>query len=181
MRVKPLITIPLIAIALAGCSAQPPTSKETTSATEQKPLFATDAEALAAAEAAYANYLEVSDQIARDGGANPERLKGLVSDALYSEQLSAYKELQSSGIHAGGSTAMDHFRIQNFSNLASGGTFTTYVCLDVSSNPVLDSQGSDVTPNNRQSRIPLSIGFVGEGSKSLIINSSEVWTGTNFC
>ena len=181
MRVKPLIAIPLIAIALAGCSVQQPAPKETAAATDQKPLFATDEEALSAAQSAYAKYLEVSDQIARDGGANPERLRGLVSDALYSEQLSAYKELQSSGIHAGGSTAMDHFRIQDFSNLASNDAFTTYVCLDVSSNPVLDSEGKDVTPSDRQSRIPLSISFIAEGSQHLIINTSEVWTGTNFC
>ena len=52
MRVKPLIAIPLIAVALAGCSTEQPAPKETTAAADQKPLFASDEEALAAAQAA---------------------------------------------------------------------------------------------------------------------------------
>jgi hypothetical protein len=181
MRLKPLIAVPLIAIALAGCTTQQPEPQASVTRAEEQPLFATDDEALAAAQVAYAHYLEVSDQIARDGGANPERLKGLVSAELYSEQVTAYSDLQSSGLFAGGSTAMDHFRIQDIGTLELGKNMAAYVCLDVSNNPVLDSLGNNVTPEARESRIPLLIGFASNNNRGLIIETSEVWSGTNFC
>jgi hypothetical protein len=180
MRVKPLIAIPLIAIALAGCAAQQPTPQQSSGVEEQTPLFSSDEEALAAAQAAYANYLEVSDQIARDGGAKPERLKEFVSDNLYSEQESAYLDLQKSGLHAGGTTSSDHFRVQDYVSSTTSTKMISYVCIDVSENPVLNSEGLDVTPTTRQSRIPLEIGFALFKDK-VLIESSEVWSGTNFC
>ncbi|MFA9277378.1 MAG: hypothetical protein ACEQR4_06055 [Rhodoluna sp.] len=180
MRVKPLIAVPLVAIALAGCSTQQPAEETSTAAAQEQPLFSSDEEALAAAQAAYAKYLEVSDQIARDGGANPERLKGLVSTNLYSEQESAYKDLQKSGLHAGGTTKSDNYRVQDYSNSGTSRELISYVCLDVSENPVINSQGLDVTPSERQSRIPLVIKFSLSREKT-IIESSEVWSGTNFC
>ncbi|MDH6255315.1 hypothetical protein [Aurantimicrobium minutum] len=176
MRVKPLIAIPLIAIALAGCSAQPPAPKEATAAPEQKPLFATDAEALAAAEAAYANYLEVSDQIARDGGANPERLKGLVSDELLKSQYSSYENAALSKLKASGSSTFYNFKLQQF----KPGQLSNYVCLDVSGIRVLDESGLDATPADRPNLLPLSLSWLQKGNQ-IVLESSDVWTGENFC
>ncbi|MEK7663737.1 MAG: hypothetical protein AAB357_06160 [Actinomycetota bacterium] len=173
---KPLIAIPLIAIALAGCSAQPPAPKETAAATEQKPLFATDAEALAAAEAAYANYLEVSDQIARDGGANPERLKGIVSDQLYKESSDVFITYLTNSINVDGSTSFDSLHVADISSTAA----TFYVCLDVSGTNLLSADSEIVTPQNRQSRLPIVFGVSKTGEK-FKIESSEVWSGRNYC
>ena len=176
MRVKPLIAIPLIAIALAGCSAQPPAPQETTAATEQKPLFATDSEALAAAEAAYANYLEVSDQIARDGGANPERLKGIVSDHLYKESSDVFSTYQTNSIKVDGNTSFDSLHVADISSKVA----TFYVCLDVSGTNLLSADLEIVTPQNRQSRLPIVFGISKTG-EMFKIESSEVWSGRNYC
>ena len=177
MRVKPLIAIPLIAIALAGCSAQTPTPQETTAATEQKPLFATDAEALAAAEAAYANYLEVSDQIARDGGANPERLKGLVSEDQYAIEIQNFAEYSKAGFHSTGNSTFDTFHISN----SNQNDFSSYLCVDVSTSRVINSEGIDVTPTTRSDRWPLVVNFSFRTDGTALISGSETWTGTNFC
>ena len=176
MRVKPLIAIPLIAIALAGCSAQTPTPQETTAAPEQKPLFATDAEALAAAEAAYANYLEVSDQIARDGGANPERLKGLLSSDQYQTEVSSFQNYVTKDIHSSGQMSFDSLHIAS----SDSEIVSAYLCLDSSQSRVLDSSGIDVTPSSREDRWPLFVTFESKNG-TLVISGSETWTGTNFC
>lgn len=177
MRVKPLIAIPLIAIALAGCSAQQPATQPSASATEEKPLFSSDEEALAAAQAAYAKYLEVSDQIARDGGANPERLKGLVTSDQYPSELQNYKEYSKSGLHSKGTSSFDSFHVSN----PDQNQFRTYLCVDVSDSRVIDSSGMDVTPSNRAERWPLVVSFSFGPKGSVYISGNETWTGSNFC
>lgn len=177
MRVKPLIAVPLIAIALAGCSTQQPTEEISTTAAQEQPLFSSDEEALAAAQAAYANYLEVSDQIARDGGANPERLKGLVTSVQYSSELENYKSYSQSGIHASGTSTFDSFHLSN----PDINNFSAYVCVDVSSSKVIDSSGKDVTPVGRADRWPLVVTFSFDVNGSALISGNETWTGTNFC
>ena len=176
MRVKPLIAIPLIAIALAGCSAQQPSPKETTAAADQKPLFASDDEALAAAQTAYANYLEVSDQIARDGGANPERLKGLVSDQLFKESSDVFSSYLSNSIKVDGSTSFDSLHVADITSAVA----TFYVCLDVSGTNLLSADSEIVTPQSRQSRLPIVFGISKTGDQ-FKIESSEVWSGRNYC
>ena len=177
MPVKPLIAIPLIAVALAGCSAQQPAPKETAAAAAQKPLFASDEEALAAAQAAYANYLEVSDQIARDGGANPERLKGLVSDSLYTDEVSGFQQIAQEQSIAVGSSSFDTIHLQGIDSKS----LTTYLCIDHSQIHLQNLSGQDVTSPNRVDRYPLVVTFASDGNGSLIIESSESWSGQNFC
>ena len=176
MRVKPLIAVPLIALALAGCSAQQPAPQQNSVSVEEKPLFASDEEALAAAQVAYANYLAVSDQIARDGGANPERLKGLVSTDLLESQYSTYEEVSAGKLYASGSSRFFNFKIQQ----VSSGQISNYVCLDVSGIRVIDKTGEDVTPDDRPNLLPLNLNWSIEGHV-LILESSDVWTGENFC
>ena len=73
MRTGPVILTVAVLFALAGCvpSDSQPSAAPSPSAT---PVFASDAEALAAAEKAYAAYLKVSDEIANDGGKDPDRI-----------------------------------------------------------------------------------------------------------
>src|SRR5690606_919779 len=79
----------LITLVLAGCT-QPdpmPTPPPTPSAA---PVFASDEEALAAAEEAYGKYLETVDAILADGGSNAERLKPLVTSALFEHEREGF-------------------------------------------------------------------------------------------
>ena len=175
MRVKPLILIPIVAVALAACSTQATPKPESTQAASEKPLFATDEEALAAAQAAYANYLEVSDQIARDGGANPERLKGVVSSSQYEEEISPFDQLSSSGETMSGSSTFDKLHIQ----AVSSKSVTAYLCLDNSRLVLNKSDGTQQQSSNP--KWPLLVTFTESSNGSIVLSGSETWTGTNFC
>jgi hypothetical protein len=177
MRVKPLIAIPLIAIALAGCSTQQPPTLASATTAEEKPLFSSDEEALAAAQAAYAHYLEVSDQIARDGGANPERLKGLVSPSLYEDETAGFEQIVTSGLTATGNSTFDTIHLQGLEE----NKIKTYLCIDHSQIHLLDSSQTDVTSATRVERFPLVVSFISNPRGNLIIESSETWSGKNFC
>ena len=170
MRFIPVLAISIASLTLVGCSTSAPKAVPTSSAVEQAPAFASDEEALAAAQAAYAEYLSVSDQIARDGGANPERLKKLVSSNLFEEMKSTFNSMKNDGLHAEGVTTFDSLHLENRS--VSNASF--YLCVDVSQNLMFNASGENVTPSNRMNRVPLVVNFAFHGTPT--IESSEVWS-----
>ena len=176
MRLLPVLAISIASLTLVGCSTTTPQAIPTSSAVEQAPAFASDEEALAAAQAAYAEYLSVSDQIARDGGSNPERLKTLLSEDLFRDQVKTYEDIQSQNLHAVGESKFSNFKLMKNASYA----ISNYVCLDVSQIRVQNSVGEDVTPEGRPSLIPLALDW-SVSKQGLVMNKSEVWTGANFC
>ena len=165
-------------VSVTGCAAAPTASPAGSAApSATTPLFASDAEALAAATAAYSKYLEVSDQIARDGGANPERLKPYVSASLFQNEVATYTDVAARGLHATGATTFDTLHIQ----AVTANSVQVYACARADRIRVMNSAGVDVTPSDRASVVPLSLVWTqGDGTK-LILDSSDRWTGVNFC
>ena len=98
------------ALLLGGCTPQsePVRPKPSPSAS---PIFASDDEALAAATKAYAAYLEVSDEIAQDGGKNPERIGGFVSADWLPSEISDFGEFAGSGHRQVGSSSFDNMKL----------------------------------------------------------------------
>ena len=177
MRLLPVLAISIASLTLVGCSTTTPEAIPTTSASERPPSFASDEEALAAAQAAYAEYLSVSDQIARDGGANPERLKPFVTNdqfELDQQNLTKFREL---GLRSEGTSTFDSFHVAN-SDL---NTYSAYLCVDVSNSNLIDSGGNTVTPDGRENRWPLLVSFDFSNPDRVLIRGSETWAGTNYC
>jgi len=165
----------VLLVTMTGCGdpVVPPSPSPTPTAT---PVFASEEEALAAAVAAYGRYLEVSDAIATDGGHDVGRLEGLVTLQQYQQAAADFDELASSGRHMNGRSSFDSVAIQQFRDT----NVSVYLCLDVSAVRVLDGAGIDVTPSDRESRIPLDISFaVADGS--LLLDTSDVWEGNGLC
>lgn len=175
MRLLPVLAISIASLTLVGCSTTTPEAIPTSSSVEQAPAFASDEEALAAAQAAYAEYLSVSDQIARDGGANPERLRDIVSPNLYKEMESAFNSMKDDGLHSVGVTTFDSLHIEKRDDNSA----SIYLCVDVSQNLLFNTTGENVTPSSRMNRVPLVVNFVFNGAP--IIEASEVWSGANYC
>ena len=170
-------------VLLAGCvPGDPVVTPEP--AQEVTPVFASDEEALAAATEAYARYLEVSDQIAADGGADPERMIPLVTEDQYQRELEGFTNLVDSNLRIVGSSAYDSTAIQSWSMVdANSAQVVIYACSDASSTRVLDDTGTDVTPVDRRVRAPFELEFVSssEDAFSLVLARSDLWSGTDFC
>ena len=84
MRIIPRLSGAALAVALSAVlmlSACVPTTTPAgpTPKTSTTPVFANEAEALAAATKAYAAYVKVSDEILADGGRNPERINDVAT------------------------------------------------------------------------------------------------------
>ena len=170
------------ALLLSGCLPQQPTATPPPEATAA-PIFASDEEALAAATAAYAAYLAMSDQIAAEGGANPERLKPFVTaDQLASASIS-FSVYQEKGLRAQGISTFDAVSVVQVDQAPNFANVDIYLCLDVSKVRAIDKTGSVVTSDDRPDRLPLEIGFEVDDSvpPELKLARSEPWSGFNFC
>lgn len=177
MRLLPFLSVPVVALSLTACSVTSTTPAPVNTSSAETPAFATDEEALAAAQAAYAEYLQVSDQIARDGGANPERLSKYVSNSLFDEEIKGFQEIQTSALKAIGNSKFDTLHLQS----NDGGSISTYLCIDHSMIRIFDTSGTDVTNPTRSDRIPLVVTFQVLNNDRLIIEKSETWSGENYC
>ena len=171
----------VLALALSGCVGAPPAPTPTPSAPAE-PIFASDEEALAAAEEAYAEFENVSQSIASDSGNHPERIETVATPA-YAQQLLAefakYRELE---IRAEGLVKLDSFSMIEHRAGEAGVGIMIYVCRDVSGVRVLDATGADVTPDDRVPRTPLIASLIAEADEeSLLVDGVELWSGEDFC
>lgn len=141
---------------------------------EIEPRFASDEEALAAAEEAYAAYLAASDQVIRDGGAGVERVREFLSDEMYSAEKEAMEELQASGRYGVGHTRFS-LTLQSF----DGDTLVAYVCDDQLESDLLDSAGNSVVPADGLRRIPFEIEF--RVDERFVIVREDLWSGEGVC
>jgi hypothetical protein len=167
--------------ALAGCdagstapSSPPPTPSP------PAPIFASDEEALAAAEAAYAAYLSVSNQIFRDGGRDRGRIRE-VSTSDYADVLEAeFRSFEDRGLRMTGSTKYEIVELVG-ADLATGAT-QTYACLAVGDSKILDADGNDVTVKDRPAVVAVLLTFErGDVWGELVLGGSEAWSGESFC
>ena len=167
-------------LALSGCvEGDPlPTLPPTPSAT---PIFASEEEALAAAEEAYAAYSEVSDLIANDGGVDPERIAPFVTDEQLQNELDTAAYYRDHGIHSVGSVTVIKTVLQQANESVGTVEVAVYVCLDVESVRVLDNSGNDVTPSDRDPITALEVVLQGDAADSLLVASSDLWSDSSFC
>ena len=180
MRTGQLLVTAALLLALAGC-APTGTQGSTPPSASATPVFASDAEALAAAEKAYAAYVRTSDQILIDGGSNPERLQALTSARVYDEELKGFELTAKNGWRSTGGTTYDHFTLQAYNPDDHDALVVAYVCSDVSRVDVLDSNGTSVVSAGRPDRTPFQITFALRGSATLVLARDDVWTGGGVC
>jgi hypothetical protein len=128
--------------------------------------------------------LRVSDAITADGGANPERIKPLVTAEQYANFSESAATLTEKGWHTSGRTTFRKLSLAQADLSAEmAAAIDLYVCVDVSAVRIIDTLGQDVTPTTRLDAVPIEIGFVAasEGWPALALSRSESWTGTDFC
>ena len=171
-----------VGLSLGGCAPDAPAPKPTASPSAT-PLFATDEEALAAAEEAYAAYQAMSDAILVDGGEDPERLLNVATEAVYKTQLEGYKSAASKGWVSTGGTTIDTVSLVRYDPLSITETVTVYACIDVSDVDVVDRAGNSVVSESRPDRTPVESTFDVDAAASsgLIFSGEMTWSGENFC
>jgi hypothetical protein len=181
MRTGSLLVTAALLLALAGCvPADPhPSASPSASAT---PVFASDAEALAAAEKAYAAYLKVSDEVGQGGWKDVDSLVPYVRGAALSNDLKTAKDLSSKSLKQVGLTSFDSVKLESLDDRGDGtAVVTMYLCVDVSDVDVISPSGASVVPGSRRTRVPLEVDVDNLKSPTFKVSRSDAWSGTDFC
>lgn len=181
MRIAPAIAIVAL-LTLTGCGPDrdPVLPDPEPSAS---PIFASDEEALAAAEEAYGAYLAASDEVLAAGAVDPEPLYAFLADEYRKEATAGLAHYVDRGWHTSGASSFDSVQLQQYADAGDGvAEIVIYLCVDVSQLRILDASSNDVTPQ-RQDRIPLEVQFRNSSdySAELVQIGSEVWSGEDFC
>ena len=166
---------------LSGCAPTAPPAAEPPPTISQ-PIFASDEEALAAAEAAYARYLAVSDQIAQDGGKNPERIDALAESAARDLVYASAQQYIDANAHLVGSTVLSSVELQESQTSIDGrATISIYACVDVSNVDVINQDGDSLVTGSRPDKQAFEVLMAGASAGSLLVESQDVWTGESIC
>lgn len=172
----------LMTAATLGACTQPTPEPTRSDAPTVKPTpaFASDADALKAATDAYAAYLKMSDTIAHDGGANPERIADYASGRALERALADVEEYRARGVHTTGNTRFDSARLQS---VDAGPPFSivVYLCDDVRDVDVLNRDGQSLVNPDRNARTPFEVTANAGRTGRVTIHDRELWQGTNFC
>lgn len=167
---------------LAGCGGGDPipTLPPTPSAT---PIFASEEEALAAAEEAYAAYLEMSNLISSEGGVDPERIAPFASRDLYQSALDGFETLRANEWRTVGESVLQRAVLQ-FADLSGQNhedAVAAYVCVDVADVDVVDATGASVVSPDRPDLQAFEV-FFDLSSESLLVPSTrDTWEPGAVC
>jgi hypothetical protein len=180
-RSTTLIAVLACSLTLSGCVAGATPRASLTPSTTPISVFATDEEATAAAIAAYQRYLDVSNQIAQEGGIDPDRIKAVATGETARTEIQGSQDLRNSGLHRSGSITFDSARFQQRWPATDGEHVVLYLCLDVTQSRRLDADGDDETPDRTLERVPLEVELVAVQSQQTYVQAGSVWPGESFC
>ncbi len=166
-------------VLLAGCVPAAPRSSEAPQPSA-RPMFASDEEALAAATKAYAAYVEVSDQIFMDGGADANRLNQVSVGRQLEANLVGFREASQKGFLSTGGTHFDNVSLQFYRPNSPGGegVIALYLCEDLTRVDVFDAEGVSVVSDNRPDRAGYQATFdiaLSIPNQRLLLASRDPW------
>jgi hypothetical protein len=170
----------LAAAGLAACSPDDPVIPPDP-LPSVTPVFASDEEALAAAEKLYGEYQAAADALGASGWKDPTVLNAFVRGDVLRDELASAESFREKGYVQIGQATFDSFVLQQIDDRGPGTVFiTAYLCVDVSAVDVVNSEGESITSPDRPDRQPLEID-IDDVEGGLRISRSEAWAGQDFC
>ena len=168
-----------LALMLTGCVGAPGAAP-TPTPTEAAPIFASDEEALAAAESAYAQYHAMSSDATSKGKVPAGAENVAVGEALDLVN-EAVQNLNSDGLVTVGKPSFSIHELQsNEFDQVHGSVVAFYVCDDLRGVDVVDEKGVSVVRADRVEDVPYLVVAEGQG-EVLRVSTKQLWERENFC
>ncbi|MGV8877249.1 MAG: hypothetical protein ACOH1K_07040, partial [Rhodoglobus sp.] len=139
--------------------------------------YATDEEALAAAEVAYTEYMSVTNQIFVDSGADPERMSAVAAGPFLQMSIESFGDFARERQQRVGIPTASSFTLQRYSpDSGPGEILTVYLCRDVSNVDVLDAQGNSLVLESRADRSTMQVTFDWDSARQrLLVSDQQLW------
>ncbi|WP_294181477.1 hypothetical protein [uncultured Schumannella sp.] len=169
-----------LSLSLAACAPDPAPITLPPQPTST-PLFASDEEALAAAEEVYSSYVRASNLLAQSGWLDYSDLAEVTTPELMAE-IRSYSDGQSeTGSRQVGDTQSFVHSLQSFRQNGDTAVVTVYVCIDLSDARLISAEGLDITPDGRVDMLPSVVELVATEDQSLRVNEDDKWDGPLSC
>ena len=186
MRVRSwIVPIGVVTLLLtSGCAGPVPEPVASGSAAAGEAFFASEEEAVEAAQLVLDDYIAAINEVLADGGVLTGQLDGIATEELIDQQDSGFEEYRSGGLTLVGRTTVDSFEVQQYIPLAEEGSpvLVAYFCRDVSATDVLNDEGDSMVPAERPLRLAFQAEFIADPVRnSLTIAGDEQWQSGNFC
>lgn len=168
---------------LAGCvpTGEGPVASPSASPTAT-PVFATEEEALAAAEEAYASFLATGDLIASEGGVDANRIEPFVTDDQLSSELEGFSLLESQGIVQRGQAVLRSAELQGADLISVPATLAAYVCVDYSGVVLLRADETVVETLREFDTVLVLARFEWSDSRGrFLVSAIEPWQQDSAC
>ena len=170
----------LAAAGLAACSPDDPVIPPDP-LPSVTPVFASDEEALAAAEELYGEYLAAENKLGQGGWKDLSLVEPFLRGAALADETETADDLAGKGYQQRGSTSFDTMMIQQLHDDGPGSVLiTVYLCLDFTNADVVDSTGESIVDSTRQDRLALEVDL-DDLDGELKLSRSDGWPGENFC
>lgn len=180
--VSAVLLATLLSAALAGCAESPRPLPSATRTPDAAPVFASDEEALAAAEKAYAAYLAVDNAVAQSGGKGDSAYsKVAVGDALQSALTNA-KQFRDAGAHITGEASFSTKELQSAEYSSPDGVSVSfYICDDLSDVQLIGEAGESPSENEIHPHAPFLVHVIAVPGAGLRISNIDLWNGEDYC
>lgn len=171
-----------LGLLLTGCVGAPAPMPTPTEESTAAPIFASDEEALAAAEAAYQRFIDTTTMITNNGGAPSEKLKSVATGAALDEESDAAKRFREEGFRTIGIVTFRVHKLQSVAQDADARTvITLYVCDDLREVDLLNAAGESMVVEGRVVDVPYIVAVTAIDADNLRVSEKELWTRDNFC
>lgn len=161
-RLFTLAAATLTAAALLGCAPTPDPTPA--------PLFATEAEAYAAAEQVYREYLAADN--ARSAGLNVDGPRDFLTGKALESDFDRADYLERENLQAAGEVKLLSFEPTSSMLATPPITVEAELCVDGTESKLLNAAGEDVSNPDRPLLVRLSVKFVDVEGRLLIANSA---------
>lgn len=176
-----IVAAPLLlaALLLSGCTPEPriPAAEPQPTAT---PLFASDEEALAAATAAYEEYLAVLDGLLQDPRPVTDQFDMVATSSARDAAVLSVQEFVDDGIRTTGPRALGASTFQSSAIGIDQAEVTAYFCEDISAVDVVDRSGNVLSTPERPN-FSLWEATVVLTPSTALLTSREFWSNEDAC
>lgn len=176
-----MIGVVLAGLGLSSCTEDDGPPSAPGPLPSSTPVFASEEEALAAAEAAYARYVEVSNNVGANGWVDVEPLSTVLRSTALEDALETVADYRVRRLKQVGDVRFDSMTLQSFRGATAGKVeVSVYLCIDVADVDLVDAEGDSVIAPDRPDRQPVEV-VIDDIEGDLKISRSESWSGSSFC